>query len=148
LRSRDTQEVMAELKRWVAALDRSDENYWHNMLEALWLDQQHDLVDQEFLKVMLRCEEPKARAAATRVLSHWRDRVDAPLELLKVQARDEHPRVRLEAVRAASFFRGQDIAGALEVATESLLFPQDDYLQYTLDETTQTLDRRAESEKN
>ena len=51
--------------------------------------------------------------------------------------------MRLEAVRAASFFHGPDIAGALEVATESLLHPSDDYLKYTLDETTQTLDLRA-----
>jgi lysophospholipase L1-like esterase len=148
LGSRDTEQVMAELKRWVAALDPNDADYWHNMLESLWLRQQHDVVDQDLLKLMLRCGEPKARAAATRVLCHWRDRVDTPLELLKVQAGDEHPRVRLEAVRAASFFHGRDIAAALEVATESLLHPQDDYLKYTLDETTQTLDRRAESEKN
>ncbi len=148
LGSRDTDQVMAELKKWVAALDPKDESYWHNMLEALWVHQQHDVVDQDFLKQMLRCDEPKARAAATRVLCHWRDRVDSPLDLLKVQAADQHPRVRLEAVRAASFFHGQDIAGALEVATESLLHPQDDYLKYTLDETTQTLDQRAASEKN
>ena len=148
LGNRDSEQVMAELKKWVAALDPNDENYWHNMLEALWVHQQHDVVDQDFLKLMLRCGEPKARAAATRVLCHWRDRVDSPLGLLKLQVADEHPRVRLEAVRAASFFHGQDIAGALEVATESLLYPLDDYLKYTLDETTQTLDRRAESEKN
>jgi hypothetical protein len=147
LRNRDTEQVMAELKRWVAALDPRDENYWHNMLEALWLHQQHDVVDQDFLKLMLRCPEPKARAAATRVLCHWRDRVDAPLDLLRVQVGDENARVRLEAVRAASFFQGHDVAGALEVATESLLHPDDDYLKYTLDETMQTLGRRAEAQK-
>ena len=63
-------------------------------------------------------------------------------ELLKVQAADEHPRVRLEAVRAPSFFRGADVATAEDVAAESLLQPQDDYLQYTLDKTLQTLDVR------
>ena len=56
--------------------------------------------------------------------------------------------MRLEAVRAASFFHGKEIARALEMATEALLYPVDDYLKYALDETTQTLDRRAESEKN
>jgi glucose/arabinose dehydrogenase len=145
LGNRDTAEVMAELKKWVAALDPQAENYWHNLLQALWLHQQHDVVNVDLLKLVLSCPEPKARAAATRVLCSWRDRVDAPLALLKVQAADEHPRVRLEAVRAASFFQGQDVAGALEVATESLLYPQDDYLKYTLDETMQTLDARAGS---
>jgi len=105
LRNRDTEQVMAELKRWVAALDPRDENYWHNMLEALWLRQQHDVVDQDFLKLLLRCPEPKARAAATRVLCHWRDRVDASLDLLRVQVGDENARVRLEAVERPVSFR-------------------------------------------
>ena len=39
------------------------------------------------------CGRPiRARAAATRVLCYWRDRVPDPLELLKVQANDAHPR--------------------------------------------------------
>ena len=52
------------------------------------------------------CPEPRARAAATRVLCYWRDRVGEPLELLRKQVNDEHPRVRLEAIRALSFFDG------------------------------------------
>ncbi len=58
----------------------------------------------DLLKRVLRSPEPHARAAATRVLCYWRDRVPEALALLKVQADDENPRVRLEAVRAASFF--------------------------------------------
>jgi hypothetical protein len=69
--------------------------------------------------------------------------VEKPLDLLKSQAGDEHPRVRLEAVRAASFFKGADVPAAQEVALESLLHDQDDYLKYTLEETTNTLNRRA-----
>jgi hypothetical protein len=107
--------------------------------------QAHDVVDQEMLNQLLRCDEPRARAAATRVLCYWRDRVENPLGLLKIQAGDEHPRVRLEAIRAASFFRGADVPGAQEVAVESLLLPSDDYLKFTLDETMKTLDHRAES---
>ena len=34
LGSRDTDQVMAELKKWMAGLDKNDANYWHNMLEA------------------------------------------------------------------------------------------------------------------
>ena len=54
----------------------------------------------ELLKKLLSCSEPRARAAATRVLCYWRDRVDEPLDLLRKQVNDEHPRVRLEAIRA------------------------------------------------
>ena len=116
------------------------------MLEALWLHQSLDEVDVPLLKQMLTCPEPKARAAATRVLCYWRDRVDEPLELLRKQVNDEHPRVRLEAVRALSFFDGDQAAKAQEIALESLVHPQDDYLEYTLNETTKTLDQRIKDQ--
>jgi hypothetical protein len=63
--------------------------------------------------------------------------------LLRKQVNDDHPRVRLEAIRALSFIQGPGVAKAQEIALESLLHPQDDYLEYTLNETTKTLDRRA-----
>ena len=74
------------------------------MMEALWVQQWHNRVDQA-LKRMLRSSEPWARAAATRVLCYWRDRVPDAMALLNAQVADAHPAVRLEAVRAASFFR-------------------------------------------
>ena len=147
LHSRDTDEVIAATRTWLAGLDKADPDYWHNRLEGLWMFQAHDVVDAG------RCSK-SCCVAPNRVpgppprecLCYWRDRVDDPLGLLKVQAGDEHPRVRLEAVRAASFFRGADVPAAQEVAVESLLSPSDDYLKYTLDETMKTLDRRAGSE--
>ena len=91
------------------------------MLEALWLHQSLDDVDVPLLKQLLTCPEPRARAAATRVLCYWRDRVSDPLELLRKQVNDEHPRVRLEAIRALSFFDGDQVAKAQEIALESLV---------------------------
>jgi hypothetical protein len=131
------------LETWVAGLEKSDPEYWRQMLEALWLHQSLDQVDEKLLRQLLTCPEPRARAAATRVLCYWRDRTHDPLELLRKQVNDEHPRVRLEAVRALSFFEGPTAAKAQEIALESLLHPQDDYLEYTFNETTKTLDRRA-----
>ena len=131
--------VIANAKKWVANLDKKDPNYEHNLLEALWVYQQHDVVDEAFLKKMLRSPDFRARAAATRVLCYWRDRVAEPLELLRAQVNDEHPRVRLEAVRALSFSHKP---AALDVALESLIYDQDDYLKYTLNETTKTLEGR------
>ena len=127
-------------KSWTAGLDAKDANYEHHLLEALWLHQAHDVVDEAFLAKMLKSPEPKARAAATRVLCYWRDRVKEPLALLQQQVNDEHPRVRLEAVRALSFFHNQE---ALDIVVESLIYDQDDYLKYTLDETMKTLERRV-----
>jgi hypothetical protein len=146
LRERDTQEVMSALDKWIAGLDKTDENYQHHLLEALWVHQHHDAVDPNLLKQLLRSPDSRARAAATRVLCYWRDRVDKPLELLQAQVNDEHPRVRLEAVRALSFFQ-ENADKALEVAVESLIYDQDDYLKYTLNETVSTLENRIKQKK-
>jgi HEAT repeats len=136
LSGRDTKDVMAALQTWVDGLDPKDPKYEHNMMEALWLHQWHNRVDEALLKRMLRSPEPWARAAATRVLCYWRDRVQNPLALLKVQANDEHPAVRLEAIRTASFFQTPDAAA---IALESLNHPQDRFLEYTLDQAMKTL---------
>jgi glucose/arabinose dehydrogenase/lysophospholipase L1-like esterase len=137
LSARDTKDVMAALQVWMDALDPKAAGYEHHMLEALWVRQWHNRVDEALLKRMLRSSDPLARAAATRVLCYWRDRVADPLALLKVQANDEHPAVRLEAVRAASFFKS---SAAAAVAMESLNHPQDRFLTYTLDQAMKTLD--------
>ena len=136
LSGRDTKAVLAALQGWMTGLDTKDPRYEHHMLEALWVQQWNNRVDEALLKRMLRSPEPLARAAATRVLCYWRDRVANPLALLKVQVNDEHPAVRLEAVRAASFFTSSDAAA---VALESVNHPQDRFLEYTLDQTMKTL---------
>jgi azurin len=140
LSGRATNEVMAALQTWIAALDPGDANYEHHMLEALWVQQWNNRVDETLLKRMLRSSNPLARAAATRVLCYTRDRIANPLALLKVQANDAHPAVRLEAVRAASFFPSADAAA---VALESLNHPQDRFLSYTLEQAMDTLDESA-----
>ena len=143
LRERPTKEVLTTLDKWVSTLSKTDPDYWHNLLEALWLQQSLNAVNEGFLKTMLTCSEPKARAAATRVLCYTRDKVSNPLELLRKQVNDENARVRLEAVRALSFFDGKDALTAQEIGLESLAQPQDYYLEYTLNETNKTLDKRT-----
>ncbi|WP_435017238.1 PVC-type heme-binding CxxCH protein [Tundrisphaera sp. TA3] len=145
LREHPPKDVLAALDKWTAGLSKGDADYWHCMLEALWLHQSLDEVDPALLKTVLTCPEPRARAAATRVLGYWRDRVEKPLELFRKQIADDHPRVRLEAIRALSFFDGADAAPAQEVAMESLLMPSDYYLEYTLGETNKTLDARIKA---
>jgi hypothetical protein len=141
LGSRPADDVLSAANKWAAALDKSDPDYQHHILETLWLHQRHDVVNEELLKQVLRSPDYRARAAATRVLCYWRDRVPEPLKLLQVQVNDEHVRVRLEAVRALSFFDTQE---AIDIATESLLYDQDDYLKYTFNETLSTLNKRVQ----
>ena len=136
LSGRDTKEVLTAVQAWSDKLDPKDPNYEHHMMEALWIHQWHNRVNEKLLTRMLKSSDPWARAAATRVLCYWRDRVQNPLALLKTLAADDHPGVRLEAVRAASFFQSNEAA---EVALASLAKPQDRFLKYTLDQTMNTL---------
>jgi len=147
LREHKPEEVLPALKTWTAALKKDDADYWRMRLEGLWLHQSLDVVDEGLLKEMLTCPEPKARAAATRVLCYWRDRVKDPLGLIQTQINDENPRVRLEAIRALSFFTGKDAEKAQEISLESLAHPQDYYLEYALKETNKTLDGRIKASK-
>ncbi len=135
----DSGKVVAAVKQWAAALDQSDKGYEHHLLEALWVHQWHNVVDTDLLKRVLRSPEPRARAAGTRVLCYWRDRVPNALALLKVQAGDEDPRVRLHAVRAASFYRDADVPAALDVAYTVLKQDTDYYLNYCYQQTLRQL---------
>jgi hypothetical protein len=138
LSARDSGEVIAATEAWMARLDPADPQYEHTMMEGLWVHQWHNRVNEALLRKMLESPDPWARAAATRVLCYWRDRVANPLALLRVLVNDPHPGVRLEAVRAASFCQTSEAA---KVALESLNHPQDRFLQYTLDQTMNTLKR-------
>jgi hypothetical protein len=137
LAERNTDEVLSALDKWVAGLDASHENFEHQQLEALWVCQTHNHVNQPLLEKVLASKDHRARAAGIRVLSFWIDRVDEPLVMLKKHVADEHPRVRLESVRALSFLSGDE---AIETALGVLEFEMDDYLQYTLDETMRNLE--------
>jgi len=138
LGERDTQQVLAAVNRWIAALNPNDAGYQHQLMEGLWVHQWHNVVNLQLLDRMLASPEPRARAAAGRVLCYWRDRVPGALERFKKLAEDEHPRVRLEAVRGASFFRD---AAAAEMALLSLKHPTDYYLDYCLKESLRQLEK-------
>jgi sugar lactone lactonase YvrE len=143
LSKHDSAKVLDAAKKWAASLDKNSKDYEHHMMEALWLHQWHNVVNEDLLKRMLRSSNHNARAAATRVLCYWRDRVPDPLALLKVQVNDEHPRVRLEAVRACSFFQTSKAAEIALEALEKEADPKkpDYYIKYCLDETMKALDK-------
>lgn len=137
LSEHDSPKVISAVKKWTASLDAKDPAYQHHLMEALWVHQWHNVVDVELLQRMLRSPEPRARAAATRVLCYWRDRVPGVLPRLETLVQDDHPRVRLEAVRAASFFRSLEAAN---IALAALKRPSDYYINYTLKETLRPLE--------
>ncbi len=141
LSKHDSAKVITATKKWAASLSKTDKEYQHHLMEALWVHQWHNVVDEAFLKQMLRSPDHRARAAATRVLCYWRDRVKDPLTLLKVQAGDDHPRVRLEAIRACSFFQTSAAAEVALGALEKEADPNkpDYYIKYCLDQTLKQL---------
>jgi len=137
LGSREGAKVVAAVETWVARLDKADPEYEHYLTEALWAHQFQDVVNVELLDRALASPDFHARAAATRVLCVWRDRVPKALDTLKKLAADPYPLVRLEAIRAASFF---PFAEAVEVPLISADQPTDEYLDYTRGETMKTLE--------
>ncbi len=138
LSGRSTKDVMAAVEPRTAKLQAAaGSNSEHQLLEMLWVHQQHNVVNTVLLDRMLTSPDFRARSAAVKVLCYWRDRVSNSLELLKKLAGDEHPRVRLEAVRAASFFTEPD---AVEIALITGEHPTDKFLDYVRTETMRTLE--------
>lgn len=135
LAKHDPVKVGTSARKWVAALDKADPEYEHHRLEALWVHQWVDVVDEELLQAVLTSPEPRARAAATRVLCYWRDRVPAALDLLKVAVNDPDMRVRMHAVRALSFYQPtREAQKALEIAYDVLKHPTDYYIDHVFSE--------------
>ena len=62
LGGRDSAAVIAAVNKWVAGLDKKDPNYEHNVLEALWLHQYHNVVDVDLLQRVLASPDSHARA--------------------------------------------------------------------------------------
>src|SRR5262249_12623637 len=89
--------VLPALAAWVAHLEPSDLGYEHQQLEGLWVYQALDTPEPKLLDRVLHARDPHARAAATRILAHWHDRIPQALDYLTAGVADDHPRVRLEA---------------------------------------------------
>lgn len=111
------QEVLPVAMQWANALDNTAEGYHLRRLEVLWLHVAHDVVNAELLEQLLRCRDAGARAAATRVIGDWHDRLPNALALLERRIADDHPRVRLEAVRALALIRDPR---SIEIAARAL----------------------------
>ena len=110
------------------------------MMEALWLHQYHNVVDEDLLKRMLRSPDFHARAAATRVLCYWRDRVKDPLDFAA------RPDQRPTSAGPPGSDSGLELLPRAKkpsaVAVELLASPTDKYLNFTFNETLNTLERR------
>ncbi|WP_348073097.1 PVC-type heme-binding CxxCH protein [Dyadobacter sp.] len=132
IREQKSETVLPALKTWIGSLDKNDPEYEHHLLEGLWLYQDFDVPEETLLKTLLNAKEPHARAAATKVLRFWKDKIPGSLELMRARVNDPSPRVRIEAIVALSFFEDEKgVTAALDV----LNYPTDYYLDYAISET-------------
>ncbi|OYP30421.1 PVC-type heme-binding CxxCH protein [Rhodopirellula sp. MGV] len=137
LAARQTADVLNALETWVANLDQSDPEFEHHRMEALWMYQTHNRVNETLLDELSTSENHRARAACIRLISQMLPAIDDAHDRIAKAINDDHPTVRVEAVRAASFLEGEE---AVEIVLGVLELPMDDYLQYTLDETMRALE--------
>src|SRR5690606_34253068 len=107
-------------------------DFEHMRLEILWTYQTLDEVNQPLLDVLLVSTDYHVRAAAVRVLSQWKSRLNdeaAYVSRLAARIVDEHPRVRLEAVRALARV---ETAQAADIAMQAFDQPKDRFVEYAL----------------
>ncbi len=121
LRSKNKNEVLELLKDWVNNLDKSDEQYEHYLLEALWVSWGLNNIDKALLSQLLNANDYKVRAAAVRAVRYNGHLLDNQLDLLQKAAKDTHGRVRLEAIVAASWLKKEDAQTILDIVSEKEL---------------------------
>jgi putative heme-binding domain-containing protein len=129
-------EIVPQLAAWLRSLDASDAEIEHHRLEGLWTYQSLDVVEPKLLAALLRSPDHRVRAAATRVLGLWHNRISDPLSLLAEQIKDEHPRVRLEAACALRYVQ---VPRSIELAMQALDRPVDAFLDFALWDTARQL---------
>jgi azurin len=132
LREMPVQTVTPELQKWTKLLDKNDPQYEHQLLEAVWLYQDFGRPEPDLLRTLLKAKAYQARAAAVKVLLHWKDSLPDALDLMHSAVNDESARVRLEAIVALSHFEGKN---ALIAALDIFKHPTDYYLDYAINET-------------
>ncbi len=71
LSGRNSKEVIAATREWIKGLNPDDEQEAHQLLEALWLHQQHNVRNEELLNTLLNSKVPHAVVAANTVKHFW-----------------------------------------------------------------------------
>lgn len=113
---------------WAKGLSRSSANFEQHRLEGLWLLRALNHYDEALLQSVLESSNPRARAAAVRMLAHWQKQGEHENELIEL-INDSHPQVRLEALHA---LREMGHLKAAEIAINALDHPTDENLDFAL----------------
>lgn len=127
LRAFPTAEVLPAVKTWVSELDRSDPEFEHHRLEALWVTWGMNQVDGDLLREVLQSPDFHARSAAVRMVRYNFHLLPDYVALLEKAAQDPEGRVRLEAIVAASWI--PDTAAAKKIVATASALPLDEWSQ-------------------
>ncbi len=79
LSERPTADVIAATREWIKRFDPAREADAHHLLEALWVHQQHNVVNRELLDMLLKSPVLHARNAAHRVERMWQHSAARPV---------------------------------------------------------------------
>jgi len=128
--SHEAAQVEKALDQWVTNLDKADENFLHQQIEAIWVYRSLGAPRPELLTSLLKSENHLARAAATRQLRYWHgDLGTEAIPLLAAAANDENGIVRMEAANAASYIGTKE---SLEAILGVLDHPMGSHLKYAV----------------
>ncbi|MCB0668997.1 MAG: c-type cytochrome, partial [Saprospiraceae bacterium] len=144
LRGRNKEEVLAKLSSWAQNLDKSDPQYEHQLLEALWVSWGMDAVDETLLRQLLQASDFRARAAAVRVLRYTGHQVASQGDYLMQAAQDDHGRVRLEAIVAASWL---EPSKGIPIVEEAGKKPMDEWMIHAYETALAHLNGRPVEEE-
>ncbi|MCA9062141.1 MAG: HEAT repeat domain-containing protein [Planctomycetaceae bacterium] len=150
LTGRDSVEVTDTVRQWASKYDPALKSSAIPLTEALWIHQQHRIVDPALLNTVLSSKDENARAAAVKVLTEWTilppkapDRnhatadVESAINRLILLAQDPAPKVRAQAVIAAVSI---GTPRASEIVFAAMQFPTDPQLEFNLAEARRSLD--------
>ncbi|MEO6686686.1 MAG: PVC-type heme-binding CxxCH protein, partial [Dyadobacter sp.] len=137
LKERGAKEVIPALRGWVSALDKKDKDYEHNLLEALWVFQALDTVNEPLLLSLIGAESHNARAAGLRALTFWYTKINNVPGILAKAVTDKHAQVRMEAVIA---LRKTKTPEAARAALSVLDLQMDEFIDYALWQTIRELE--------
>ncbi len=137
LRDRDPSNVRAVVDKWVSGLDKKDPAYDHHCLEAMWVMHSLDKLHKPLFQQLLSSKDPRARAAAIRMIYERHAEMDDPMPALTKAIWDVNAQVRLEAIHALRQLRRPESA---KVALQALDKEMDDNLDFALWHTARELE--------
>ncbi len=103
LSERDTTEVITAVAEWIKGFDPQKEENAHHLLEALWVCQQHNVRNEELLRVVLESPNPHARIAAATVKHLW-----GPADPAKGKAPQKEEEEKMPPVRVPEYLNEKD----------------------------------------